>query len=60
MSLLQFFVFIVVLGLVWWLVDAYLPLPDPVKLVIRVVAVIVLIFLVLSLFGIVTMPFKIA
>lgn len=42
---------LIVLGLVWWLVGM-LPLPDPIQKIINVVFIIVLIFVVLSVFGV--------
>ena len=60
MSLVEFFVILVVLGLVWFLVDRYLPLPDVIKTVINVVGVLIVILMLLALFGVMEMPFRIA
>jgi asparagine N-glycosylation enzyme membrane subunit Stt3 len=58
MSILDFVIILVVLGLAWYLAENYLPLPGPIKVVLRAVGIIVLIFLVLALFGVAPMPFK--
>lgn len=58
MSLLTFFVIVVIGGLCWYLLENYVPLPRPIQIVIRVVLVIVLIALVLALFKIAPLPFS--
>jgi hypothetical protein len=42
MDLISLIVVLAVLGLVWWLVTTYIPLPQPVKTVITVICVIAL------------------
>ncbi len=42
MDIISLIVVIAVLGLVWWLFTTYVPLPQPVKTVITVLAVVVL------------------
>ncbi len=58
LSLGEFLLILIVGGFIFYLVDVYLPLPDPVKLILRFVGILVLVFLILALFGIVPMPFK--
>jgi len=57
MTLITFLITIVVIGVVVWLIETYVPMPESFKSIIRIVAVIVVILLVLSLFGIMSMPF---
>jgi hypothetical protein len=52
-GLLQLIVVLVVLGLVWWLVTTYVPLPQPVKTIITVLAVLVLCLYLLSFAGLI-------
>lgn len=42
MDLISLLVVLVVVGLVWWLVTTYLPLPPPVKTIITVIGVLIL------------------
>lgn len=42
MDLISLIVVLAVLGLVWWLVTTYIPLPAPVKTVITVICVVAL------------------
>lgn len=42
MDLISLIVVLAVVGLVWWLVTTYIPLPAPVKTVITVLVVVVL------------------
>lgn len=51
-SLINLIVYLVVFGLIWWLVSL-LPLPSPVAQVVRVLFIIMLILIVLSAFGII-------
>lgn len=46
-------ILLVVVGVVWWLIETYVPLPDPIKTVIRIVLVLVLCLWLLRTFGIV-------
>lgn len=51
-TLLTLIIYIVILGLLWWLMEYLLglfPLPDPVPRIIRAVAVIVLVLIVIGL-----------
>ncbi len=42
MDLIQLIIVLAVVGLVWWLVTTYIPMPPPIKTVITVVAVLIL------------------
>jgi xanthosine utilization system XapX-like protein len=42
MDLISLLVVLVVVGLVWWLVTTYIPMPPAIKTVITVIAVLVL------------------
>jgi hypothetical protein len=53
MPILQLIVLVVVLGLVWWLLTTYVPLPQPVKTVVTVLAVLLMIALLLSWAGLI-------
>lgn len=50
-SIVQVIVALVVVGLIWWLVDSQLPLPPPIKVVIRVILVLVVCLWLLRLAG---------
>ena len=52
MDLISFVIVIVVLGLVWYLLTTFVPLPPAGKTVVTVVFVVVLILLLLQIFGI--------
>lgn len=51
MDLISLLVVLVVLGLVWWLVTTYVPMPPAVKTVITVIAVLILCIWLLQSFG---------
>lgn len=51
MNLISVLIYLAVIGLVWYLVDTYLPLPPGVKVVIRVFAVLFLIVFLLQTVG---------
>ena len=53
MDLISLIVVLVVVGLVWWLITTYLPLPQPIKTVITVVFVLAVCLYLLSAVGIV-------
>jgi len=42
MDLISLIVVLAVVGLVWWLVTTYIPMPAPIKTVITVIAVLIL------------------
>lgn len=50
--LVEFVIFIAVLGLIWWLVTTYIPMPPAGKTILTVVFVVVLIVALLQVFGI--------
>ncbi|MGZ8289369.1 MAG: Thivi_2564 family membrane protein [Telluria sp.] len=50
--IINLIVYLVVLGLIWWLISL-LPLPAPVAQIVRVLFIILLIWIVLAVFGIV-------
>lgn len=52
MDIISLVVVLVVVGLVWWLITTYVPLPAPVKTVITVLAVLVLCVWLLQFAGI--------
>lgn len=52
MSLISLLVVLIVIGVIWYLVTNFIPMPAPMKTVINVIAVLVLCLLLLSLFGI--------
>jgi len=49
---------LVVLGIVLFLIETYLPLSPPIKLVIRVIIVIFSILIIMRAFGIVDIPIR--
>jgi len=52
MSIIQLIVTLVVVGVIMWLVNAYIPMQNTIKQILNVVIVIVAILFVLSAFGI--------
>lgn len=54
MDLIQVLVLLIVVGVVLWLINTYLPMAPPFKTVINVVVVLVLCLWLLSAFGIVS------
>lgn len=58
MPIISVLVVLVVVGLVWYLLENYVPMAEPIKTVIRVVAVLILCLWLLSAFGIVSIPFR--
>ena len=59
MTLVTFILILVIGGLCFYLLETYVPLPAPVITVLRVVGVLVLIFLLLSLFNVMPLPFAV-
>lgn len=57
MDLIQLLIVLVILGLVYWLVTSYLPLPPGVKKVITVIAVLILCIWLLQMAGITRLAF---
>ena len=52
MDIISLLVVLVVIGVVWYLVTTYIPMPAPIKTVITVIAVLVLCIMLLNMFGI--------
>ncbi len=52
MDLLTLMVTLAIIGVVWWMLTTYIPMPAPMKTVITVIAVLALCMLLLSLTGI--------
>jgi hypothetical protein len=49
--IVQILIVLVVVGVIFWLVETYIPLAPPIKVVIRVVLVLALCLWLLSIFG---------
>lgn len=49
--IVQILIVLVVVGVIFWLVETYIPLAQPVKIVIRIVLVLALCLWLLSIFG---------
>lgn len=58
MPIISIIVVLVILGLVLYLVEAYVPMSQPIKTVLRVVVVLCLCLWLLSAFGILNVPFR--
>ena len=58
MTLIQLIILLVVLGLVWWLVSAYLPIPQPFKNIILIVFVLIAILVLLSFAGLLNVTLR--
>lgn len=52
-ALVQIAVVLTVFGLIWWLVTTYLPIPQPVKMVLSIVFVLIACVMLLHLVGLV-------
>lgn len=52
MDLISFIIAIAILGLVWWVVNTYLPMPPAGKTAITIAFVVVVIVLLLSFLGV--------
>lgn len=52
MDLIQLLIVLVILGVVWYLVTTYIPMPQPIKTVITVIAVLALCIVLLNMAGI--------
>lgn len=52
MSVLQLFVILIVIGVVLWLINNYLPMDAKIKKILNVVAVVLTILWLLSVFGV--------
>lgn len=54
MSLITVVIVLIVVGVLLWLINAYIPMARPIKTILNVVVIICVILWVLSAFGIVT------
>lgn len=52
MDLISLMIVLAVIGVCWWMIVTYIPMPDPMKSVITVVAVIALCIVLLNLTGV--------
>ncbi len=59
MSLITIIVVLVVMGLVLYLINTYIPMAQPIKTVLNVVVVLMLCLWLLNAFGIVNVPIRI-
>jgi len=55
-ALWQLLLYFVILGLIAYLVETYLPMAQPFKIVVRVVIVVIAIYLLLDLAGVARVP----
>jgi len=55
-TLISVVVALVILGLVLYLIETYVPMADPIKMVIRVVVVLALVLYLLQAFGLYRLP----
>jgi hypothetical protein len=51
-------ILIVIIGVVLWLVETYVPMSPPIKIILRVAVVIILLLYILRVFGIADIPVK--
>ena len=58
MSIITIIVVLVVIGLVLYLIETYVPMAQPIKTVLRVVVVLALCLWLLNAFGIVNIPMR--
>lgn len=56
MSLITLLIYLVVVGVVLYLINTYLPIAQPIKIIINVVVVIILCLWLLQVFGIADIP----
>jgi hypothetical protein len=52
MDIITLLIALVILGVVWYLVTTYIPMPQPIKTVITVIVVLMLCIFLLNFFGI--------
>lgn len=57
MTLVTFVVTLVVLGIIFYLIYRYIPMPEIAKTILSIVFVVVAILLMLDLFGVMKLPF---
>ena len=56
MGLIELILFLVIVGVGLYLIETYIPMAAPIKLIIRIVVVIVLVLVLLRAFGIADIP----
>lgn len=56
--MITFLILLVVVGVAMYLVENYIPMSEPFKIVFRVVVVLILIIYLLNLFNVVNIPMK--
>jgi len=56
MGLISLILFLVIIGLALYLIETYIPMAAPIKLIIRIVVVIVIVLMLLRVFGIADIP----
>jgi hypothetical protein len=56
MSIIELIIVLVIAGVVLYLIETYVPMSPPIKIVIRVVVILALCLLLLSTFGIINSP----
>jgi hypothetical protein len=54
MSLITIIVVLVIVGVVLWLINAYIPMAGPIKTILNLVVVIVVVLWLLSVFGLIS------
>lgn len=58
MTLLEFVTVLVIAGILWYLIRRFIPMPEIAKTVLNIVFVLLVIVLLLALFGVMRVPFK--
>ncbi len=56
MTVIQLVVTLVVVGVIMWLINAYIPMQSSIKKILNVVVVIVVILFILTVFGVIGSP----
>jgi len=57
MTLITFVIVLVVIGIIYYLVTRFIPMPEIVVTVLNIVLVLVVIFMLLALFNVMPLPF---
>lgn len=52
MGLIGLIIVLAIVGVLWWLVETYIPMPPPMKMIIRVVIIVVVVLWLLRVFGV--------
>ena len=56
--MIELLIALVVLGLIVWFVETYIPMAEPFKVGVRILAAIIVLVMILSLFGYVDLPMR--